>query len=95
MGVWSAIDEQAQELGPAVVPNAIHHAFAFGDERKVEVGQHHPLPLREGRREQVPFGGDDGGVATAAERFVELGLPGDELHLFFRQEAGRVDDEAP
>ena len=38
---------QPQQVGPAVVPDAVHHAFAFGYEVEVELGDGQALALAQ------------------------------------------------
>src|ERR1019366_6930738 len=40
-GVGRAVDDEAQELGAGVVPDAVHHSLSLGDERHVEIGDDH------------------------------------------------------
>ena len=94
MGLRRAVDEQRQQLRPAVVTDAVHHAFALGDERQIEIGDHHALALGERRREQRAFRRYDGREATSAQSSIELGIAGDLRHLLLVQVAGGVDHEA-
>jgi len=67
----SAIDEQGQELGTAIVTYAVHHAFALVDQRQVEIGDHHALAVGQRRGEQRAFRRYDRSKTAAAERALE------------------------
>src|SRR6185295_7581992 len=44
-GVGLAIDDQRQQLGAAVVTDAVHHALALRDQGEIEIGHHHALAV--------------------------------------------------
>src|SRR6218665_1667753 len=54
------VDGKAQQLGPRVVTDRVHHPFALGDEGHVEIGDDHAFAFAQRLGQQVAFGRDDG-----------------------------------
>ncbi len=52
----SAVDQQTQQLRPAVMAARVHHLFAFVDQREVEVGNDHAFTRTNGLAQQLPSG---------------------------------------
>jgi hypothetical protein len=88
------VDGERQQLGPRVVADRIHHSLALGDQRHVEVGHHHAFAFGQRRRQVLALGRDDGRVAAAAQRLLQLRIGRDRADLLVGEPAGGVDDEA-
>lgn len=52
----SRVEVQRQQLGPCVMADRVHHAFAFGDQRKVEVGDDQPFAVAQRLAQMLAFG---------------------------------------
>ena len=65
------------------MPYAIHHAFAFGDEGKVEVSDRHAFTLGNGWAEMGSFGTNNGGMATPTQYVLEFFISGNLPNLFW------------
>src|SRR3954462_3165337 len=65
------IEREGQELGPAVVADAVHHAFALGDQLEVELGVDDAFAFGERLAQERPVRRHDRGVATTAQGVLE------------------------
>jgi hypothetical protein len=92
----SAIDQQAEHIGSAVMTARVHHALALVDLPEVEIGDDLTLALAQRLAAHVlAFGRDDRCEAAARDRahLGGVGILQDLLLLLGRQPNGRVRDE--
>src|ERR1700710_671582 len=57
---------EAEQFGPRVMADAVHHPLALDDQRHVEIGDHQAFAFAARRRQMHALGRDDGGVAAVA-----------------------------
>src|SRR5258706_13311882 len=94
-GVRRPIDERREELGTAVMSDAVHHSLAFRDERRIQIGEDHSLSVRERRREQDALRRDNRGETPAAKGRLEPGAGRDLPALVRVEVSGSAAPEAP
>src|SRR5262245_52099809 len=77
----SSVDQQAEQLRPAVVAAGIHQLLSLVDQGEVEIGDHDPFTRTDRTTQQGSIGRDDRGEATtrywadrAASILHDLGL---------------------
>src|SRR5262249_48602978 len=63
-----AVDQEAEQLRPAVVAARVHQMLALVDQREVEVGDDLALARADGLAQQGPVGRHDRGEAAAGDR---------------------------
>ena len=63
-----AIDQQAEQLRPAVMAARVHQLLSLVDQREVEVGDHHAFAGANGLSEQASVGCRDRREATTGDR---------------------------
>lgn len=90
----TVVVEEAQEFGPSVVADRVHHPLALGHEREVHVGDQDALAGSEGVGKVLAFGRDDGGAVAASAGATQPLVRADLGHLLVGQPAGGVDHEA-
>ncbi len=66
VGGCGAIDQQAEQFGPAIVPARIHQLLALIDQREVEIGYDHAFARTDRIADKCSIRRDDGGEASAA-----------------------------
>lgn len=55
VGGGGAVDPQAQQVGPAVVADAVHHPFVFGDQGGIELGDGEAFAFGQGTGQVAPL----------------------------------------
>jgi len=90
-----AVDEEREQLGPAVVPARVHELFAPVDQCEVEVGDHSSLARADGLAQQSSIGRDDRSEAAAGDRADAAAGVLHDLRLLIGIQPGRgADHEA-
>ena len=64
-GGRAVVVEQAEEFGPRVVADRVHHPLALGHQREVHVGDQDALARPERISEVLALGRHDGGAVAA------------------------------
>jgi hypothetical protein len=92
---WSAVEQETQDFGPAVVAARVHELLALVDEREVEVGDHHAFAGADRFADQRAIGRYDRGKAAAGNRAdaATAGVLGDLRLLIGVQPGCRADHE--
>lgn len=88
------VDGERKQFGTRVVADTVHHAFAFNDQRHVNVGDQNPFTVPQRRYKVDAFWRDDRGVATAGDRALHRRIRCDGFNLRLGQPTGSVHDEA-
>ncbi len=65
------------------MPDRIHHAFPFRDQREIQIGEERSFALRQRRREVLAFRRDDRRVTAAAQRVLQGTVGHDRGNLRF------------
>ena len=90
-----AVDQEAEQFGPAVVAARVHQLLALIDQREVEVGNDDAFARAEGLAQQGSIGRHDRGEATAGDRADAAASVLRDLRLLIGIQPGRsADDEA-
>ena len=85
------IETQPQQVGAAVVADAVHHSFAFGDQGAIEFGDGQTLPVRQRPGQVAALRADHRCVATPLKGFMQGDVRGDR-GVIGRIEPGRGTD---
>jgi hypothetical protein len=95
VGRRRAIDQQAEQLGPAVVAARVHQALALVNPREVRIGDYFAFFRSQRLTHQCAVWRDDRRKATAGDRSDAAAGVLHDLRLLIEIEPGRgVDDEA-